>query len=371
MSIPAHILAIETSCDETAAAVVTGRGDILSSVVASQVKDHAVFGGVVPEIASRRHIELIEPVVSAALRQACLSLGDLGGIAVTQGPGLIGALLVGISYAKALAYGLDIPICGINHLEGHLCAARIGAELTYPHMGMVVSGGHTSLYVVRSETDITQIGQTIDDAAGEAFDKVAKLLNLGYPGGVVIERVSRDVDHSALDLPRPMMNDDTFDFSFSGLKTAVLTLVQRSGIFEGPDLRFSGLPEAKKRRPGKEHLIPVIAAAFQAAVVDVLVTKALRAVREYGMGMLVVSGGVASNTALREALKGKTSEEGIRLVIPDREYCTDNAAMIGIASIRHFMDGRHAALDMNAVSRWSSIMGKHRVNSSRGQPEKT
>ncbi len=359
MSIPAHILAIETSCDETAAAVVTGNADVLSNVVASQVKDHAAFGGVVPEIASRRHIELIVPVVSEALHQAGISLKDLGGVAVTQGPGLIGALLVGISYAKALAYGLRIPVCGINHLEGHLAAARIDAALSYPHMGMVVSGGHTSLYEVRGETAITQIGQTIDDAAGEAFDKVAKLLNLGYPGGVIIEKISRGVDHSAMDLPRPMMNDDSFDFSFSGLKTAVLNLVQRSGIFEGLGLKFAGLPEAKRPRPGREHLVPVIAAAFQAAVVEVLVTKAVRAVKEYGMDLLVVSGGVASNTALREALKEKTAEEHIRLVIPDRKYCTDNAAMVGIASISHFRDGHFATLDMNAVSRWSSITGRH------------
>lgn len=359
MGIPSYILAIETSCDETAAAVVTGSGDVLSNVVASQVKDHAAFGGVVPEIASRRHIELIGPVVNESLREAGVSLKDLGGIAVTQGPGLIGALLVGISYAKALAYGLSVPICGINHLEGHLAAARIGNDLSYPHMGMVVSGGHTSLYVVRSETSIAQIGQTIDDAAGEAFDKVAKLLNLGYPGGVIIERISHGVDHSSVVLPRPMMNDDSYDFSFSGLKTAVLTLVQRSGIFEGLDLKFSGLPEARKPMPGREHLVPVIAAAFQSAVVEVLVTKAVRAVKEYGMDLLVVSGGVASNAALREALKRLSVDERIRLVIPDREYCTDNAAMIAVASIRHFRDGHYANLDMNAVSRWSSITGLH------------
>ena len=355
MKTPAYILAIETSCDETAAAIVTGGGEILSNVVASQIADHAVFGGVVPEIASRRHIELIVPVVDEALHQADISLTHLDGIAVTQGPGLIGALLVGISYAKALAYGLSIPICGINHLEGHLCAAKIGTELTYPHMGMVVSGGHTSLYHVKSESDITQIGQTIDDAAGEAFDKVAKLLNLGYPGGVIIEKISKGVDHSSINLPRPMMNDHSYDFSFSGLKTAVLNLVIKSDIFEGLDLRFSGLPEAKKPKPGKEHLIPEISAAFQAAVVDVLVTKTIRAAKDTGMDLIVVAGGVASNTALRDALKEKAGLEGIRLVIPERKYCTDNAAMIGIAGIRHFRDGHYAGLDMNAVSRWSSI----------------
>jgi len=353
------LLAIETSCDETAAAVVTLEGKVLSNVVASQVPDHAMFGGVVPEIASRRHIELINPVVNESLKEAGISLKDLSCIAVTQGPGLIGALLVGISYAKALAYGLGLPLCGINHLEGHLCAAKIGAELTYPHMGMVVSGGHTSLYDVQSETVITQIGQTIDDAAGEAFDKVAKLLNLGYPGGVVIEKISRGVDHSFIELPRPLMNDNSYDFSFSGLKTAVLNVVIKSGIFEGLDLRFSGLPESKKPRPGKEHLIPAISGAFQAAVVDVLATKTIRAAKDFGMGLIVVSGGVASNTALREALKDRTEKEGIRLVIPERKYCTDNAAMIGMAGIRHFRDSHFAGLDMNAVSRWSSITGHH------------
>jgi N6-L-threonylcarbamoyladenine synthase len=352
-----YILAIETSCDETAAAVVTGEGKVLSDVVASQVADHAVFGGVVPEIASRRHIELIVPVVDEAMKLSGITLKALGGVAVTQGPGLIGALLVGISYGKALAYGLGIPLCGINHLEGHLCAAKIGHVLTYPHMGMVVSGGHTSLYNVQSETNITQIGQTIDDAAGEAFDKVAKLLNLGYPGGVIIEKIAKGVDHSGIDLPRPMMNDNSYDFSFSGLKTAVLNLVIKSEIFDGLDLRFSGLPEPKKPRPGKERLIPVIAAAFQAAVVDVLVSKTIKAAKDHGMKLIVVSGGVASNTALREALQQETAEEGIHLVIPERKYCTDNAVMIGIASLRHFRDGHYAPLDMNAVSRRSSIAG--------------
>jgi len=352
-----NILAIETSCDETASAVVTDKREILSDVVASQVADHAVFGGVVPEIASRRHIELIRPVVNQALHQASITQEELSGVAVTQGPGLIGALLVGISFAKALAYGLEVPVCGINHLDGHLNAARIGNELTYPHIGMVVSGGHTSLYRVENEWAITQIGQSIDDAAGEAFDKVAKLLYLGYPGGVVIEKISRGVDYSSIALPRPMMNDGTYNFSFSGLKTAVLNLVIRSEIFPDLDLKFSGLPEAKKPKPGKGHLIPIIAAAFQAAAVDVLSSKAIKAVKDFGMDLLVVAGGVASNTALRHALREKTEAEKIRLVIPEKKYCTDNAAMIGIASLRYFRERRYSSLDMNAVSRWSSITG--------------
>lgn len=348
-----NILAIETSCDETAAAVTTDAGHILSNVVASQIADHAAFGGVVPEIASRRHIELIDPVVTQAMAEAGLSYKDLGGIAVTQGPGLVGALLVGISFAKALAYGLDIPLCGINHLEGHLSAAKISHEVTYPHIGMVVSGGHTSLYLVVSPAEITQIGQTLDDAAGEAFDKVAKLLGLGYPGGVIIEKISRGIDPHEIDLPRPMMNDDSYDFSFSGLKTAVLNRVMSQEIFAEMDLRFSGLPDEKRPIPGKEHLVNLIAAAFQEAVVDVLVTKAIKAVRDHRMNLLVISGGVASNTALRTRLQSRADEEGIGLIIPERKYCTDNAAMIAIASIRHFKDGLYSPLDMNALSRWT------------------
>lgn len=350
-----NILAIETSCDETAAAVVTDAGEILSNVVASQIADHAAFGGVVPEIASRRHIELISPVVTQALTEAGLEHSRLGGIAVTQGPGLVGALLVGISFGKALAYGLNIPLCGINHLEGHLGAAKIDHEITYPHIGMVVSGGHTSLYLAHSPCEIIQIGQTLDDAAGEAFDKVAKLLGLGYPGGVIIEKISKGIDHHGIDLPRPMINDDSYDFSFSGLKTAVLNRVVRQEIFPELDLRFSGLPEAKTPAPGKEDQVCAIAAAFQEAVVDVLVTKAIKAVKDNKINLLVVAGGVASNTALRSRFQARAKEEGISLIIPERKYCTDNAVMIGLAAIRYFKEGLYSALDMNALSRWPSI----------------
>ncbi len=348
-----NILAIETSCDETAAAVVHDNGKILSNVVASQIKDHAAFGGVVPEIASRRHTELIDPVVKEALDSAGITLKELGAVAVTQGPGLVGALLVGISYAKALAYGLGIPLCGINHLEGHLSAAKIDHEVTYPHIGMVVSGGHTSIYKITSPAEVAQIGQTLDDAAGEAYDKVAKLLYLGYPGGVVIERISKGIDAGEIDFPRPLIHDDTYDFSFSGLKTAVLNRVLKEGIFEHMDLGFSGLPVEKKTVPGKEGLIPKIAAAFQAAVVDVLTQKAFKAAKDSRMDLLVVTGGVASNGFLRESLSSKSRETGIGLIVPERKYCTDNAAMIGIAAIRHVREGKFAPLGLNAVSRWT------------------
>ena len=347
------VLAIETSCDETAAAVLEDSGAVLSNVVASQIKDHAAFGGVVPEIASRRHTELIEPVVKEALGEAGITERDLGAVAVTRGPGLVGALLVGISFAKSLAYGLDIPLVGVNHLEGHLAAAMIDNEVTYPHIGMVVSGGHTSLYRIDSPSKVEPIGQTLDDAAGEAYDKVAKLLFLGYPGGVVIENLSRGVDAHEIDCPRPLMNDGSYDFSFSGLKTAVLNRVLKEGIFEDMALGFSGMPREKKPVPGKENLVPKIAAAFQEAVVEVLVTKAFRAAVENSMDLLVVTGGVASNGRLREKLGEKSAETGVRLIIPDRKYCTDNAAMIGRAGLRSLREGRFAGLDLNAVSRWT------------------
>ncbi|MEA2101334.1 MAG: tRNA (adenosine(37)-N6)-threonylcarbamoyltransferase complex transferase subunit TsaD [Thermodesulfobacteriota bacterium] len=350
-----NILAIETSCDETAAAVIGPDRGVLSSIVASQIPDHAAFGGVVPEIASRRHVELIGRVVDEAVKKAHMALKDLDGIAVTSGPGLVGALLVGVSYAKALAYGLGIPLCGINHLEGHLCAASINSALTWPHISMVISGGHTSIYREDTPSEITQIGQTLDDAAGEAFDKVAKLLDLGYPGGVIIDRISRGVRHEEIHLPRPKKNDDTYDFSFSGLKTAVLNLVVKEGVFKDLDLSFSGMPGDK--HPVKAYMIPKIAAAFQAAVVDVIVTKAMKAVKTYNMGLLVITGGVASNSALRNAFEEATQAAGVRLVVPEKEYCTDNAAMIAMAAARYFEQGLFSGMDMNVRSRWP-IEGK-------------
>jgi len=346
-----YILAIETSCDETAAAVVDEEREVLSNVVVSQITDHAPFGGVVPEIASRRHVELINITVKQALEEARVSLNDLAGVAVTQGPGLMGALLVGISFAKGLAYGLDIPIVGVNHLEGHLAAAWIEHEPRYPHIGLVVSGGHTSVYRIDKSGSIIQLGYTLDDAAGEAFDKVAKLLGLGYPGGIAIERISHGVDASGIKLPRPMISDGTYNFSFSGLKTAVLSLVMRLEIFPEKDLRFSGMPRNMQPIKGREKYIPLIASAFQEAVVDVIEAKAIKALEDYGMGLLVVTGGVASNIRLRERLSEAMSRLGIDLIIPDKKLCTDNAAMIGVAGIKYLMEGKRSGFDIDAFSR--------------------
>ncbi len=349
-----YILAIETSCDETAAAVVGDNRRVLSNVVVSQISDHAPFGGVVPEIASRRHIELIRPTIDLAIEDASISLGELDGIAVTQGPGLVGALLVGISFAKGLSYGLGIPVCGINHLEGHLNAAWIENEPRYPYIGMVISGGHTSMYRVIGPDRVEEIGHTLDDAAGEAFDKVSKLLGLGYPGGIEIERISGKVadDSNEITLPRPMISDGTYNFSFSGLKTAVLRLVMELDIFPEKGLGFSGLPRRMSPKKGKGHYIPMIARAFQEAVFDVLETKALKALKDFDMERLVVTGGVASNFRLRNRLAAISKSHGIDLVIPDKKFCTDNAAMIGIASIRYFIEGHVSDLSMNALSRW-------------------
>ena len=339
-----NILAIETSCDETAAAVVTDAGAILSNIVASQIKDHAAFGGVVPEIASRRHAELIEPVVREALHGRDLSTGDLGAVAVTCGPGLVGALLVGISYAKALAYGLDIPLCGVNHLEGHLSAAQIGHEVSYPHIGMVVSGGHTSLYRVTSPSSITPIGQTLDDAAGEAFDKVAKLLYLGYPGGVVIERISQGVDSHAIEFPRPLMNERTYDFSFSGLKTAVLNRVLKEGIFEDMDLTFSGLPV--RRPPGLARKTWCRRSPHPSSRLWwTFWWRSPSGPRHHHMDLLVVTGGVASNTLLRESLKRRSG---------NRNQAHHPGEEILYRQCRHDRNRRHPAHQRSRFASWIS-----------------
>ena len=325
------VLGIETSCDETAAAVLDGGRKILSSVVASQDAVHAPYGGVVPELASRRHLEVILPVIRQALARAHLGLGDLDGIAVTQGPGLVGSLLIGCSVAKALAYALHLPLVGVNHLEGHIYAAHLQEpDLTVPFLALVVSGGHTALYQAGADRRYERLGQTRDDAAGEAFDKVAKLLGLGYPGGPAIERVAGAGDPKAIAFPSAQMSDGAQDFSFSGIKTAVSLYVAR-------------------RRPLAAAEVADVAACFQATAVKMLVRRTVRAALDRGVRRLALTGGVAANTALRVALQAECDERGWQLAVPARSLCTDNAAMIAAAGHDRLVAGERAALTMNAV----------------------
>jgi tRNA threonylcarbamoyl adenosine modification protein TsaD len=311
------ILAIESSCDETAAAVLRDGRDLLSSVVASQVDFHARFGGVVPEIASRKHTEAIVGVVEEALQRAGVTLRDLTALAVTTGPGLVGALVVGVSYAKGLALATGLPLVGVNHLEGHLFANVLeGEKVAPPFVALVVSGGHTSLVHVPVWGEYHTLGSTLDDAAGEAFDKVAKALGLGYPGGPVISRLAADGDPAAIPFPRAMLHSGTYDFSLSGLKTAVVTYLDA------------------ERKAGREVDVADVAASFQAAVIDVQVAKAVRAVEDCGVTTFVVGGGVAANAALRDALRAAMGERGVHVSVPPLELCGDNAAMIAAAA--HF-----------------------------------
>jgi N6-L-threonylcarbamoyladenine synthase len=325
------VLAIETSCDETAAAIVDGGRKILSSVVASQDDVHAPYGGVVPELASRRHLEVLMPVVRRALETASMGLDEVDGLAVTYGPGLVGSLLIGCSAAKAIAYARRRPLVGVNHLEGHIYAAFLeGDPPAFPFLALVVSGGHTALYLAREPRRYERIGQTRDDAAGEAFDKVAKLLGLGFPGGPAIERVAKAGDPRAIGFSTANMRDGAPDFSFSGIKTAVSLHVRRAGALD----------------PGG---VADIAASFQATVVKMLVRKTVKTALRTGVRRLVLTGGVAANTALREALEGECREHGWALHVPSRGLCTDNAAMIAAAGHDRLEAGERAPLSLNAV----------------------
>jgi tRNA N6-adenosine threonylcarbamoyltransferase len=325
------VLGIETSCDETAAAVLADGRRVLSSVVASQDDVHAPYGGVVPELASRRHIEVIVPVVEKALTDAGVALGDLDGIAVTYGPGLVGSLLVGCSMAKALAWVHRLPLVGVNHLEGHVYASFLTEEAPeYPFLALVVSGGHTALYHASAPLTYHLIGQTRDDAAGEAFDKVAKLLGLGFPGGPIIQRTAERGDPRAIEFPLAQMTDGASDFSFSGIKTSVSLYVRR-------------------HRPLGEAQVADVAASFQAAVVKMLVRKTVRAAIRIGVKRVVLTGGVAANGPLRTALHAEAEQHGIRLHIPPPRLCTDNAAMITAAGTVRLAAGERAPLTLNAT----------------------
>jgi len=328
-----RVLGIETSCDETAAAVVRDGRFVESDVVASQVLVHAAYGGVVPEVASRQHLATVVPVVRAALAEANRTFAEVDAIAVTAGPGLVGALLVGVETAKALAFALKKPLVGVHHHRGHLAAACLADPSLpepppYPHLALLVSGGHTALIRVQTPLVLRLLGATRDDAAGEAFDKIGKMLGLGYPGGAVIDRLSAQGHAQAFDLPRALKGREDLDFSFSGLKTAVATLLQRE-----PQL----LPER----------LADLAASTQAAIVDVLVRKSRRALQREGLRHLVVCGGVAANRGLRAAFATAAAEDGFQLYIPPPARCTDNAAMIAAAGTQALVAGASAALDLS------------------------
>ena len=347
-------LGIETSCDETAAAVVLDGSKILSDIVVSQIDVHKEFGGVVPELASRKHVEAISIVIEQALDTAGLKPEDIEGIGVTRGPGLIGSLIVGIAAAKGMALALNLPLCGVHHVHGHLFAAFLErSDIDFPFVGLVVSGGHTSIFHVKGPYEIDLVGKTRDDAAGEAFDKVAKLLGLGYPGGPVIETEARGVDPGSVRFPRALMNNEELDFSFSGLKTAVLRRVEESfGVSRRSDMPGSFHPIMEEGTGEVRSEVRSIAAAFQDAVIDALVIKGFRAAQKYRSEKLIVCGGVAANGALRARMAAEGMREGIEPVFPSMRLCTDNAAMIAARAETLLTAGLIDDLGFSAKSRW-------------------
>ncbi len=326
------ILAIESSCDETAAAVVKNGREVLSNVISSQIALHTLYGGVVPEIASRKHIEKINQVIQEALDQAGVTLDDLTAIAVTYGPGLVGALLVGVAEAKAISYAKKLPLIGVHHIEGHISANYIeNRDLEPPFLCLVVSGGHTHLVKVADYGTYEILGRTRDDAAGEAFDKVARAIGLGYPGGPKIEKVSKEGNPEAMTFPRAKISDNVYDFSFSGVKSAVLNYINSCKMKDIPVVQAD------------------VAASFQKAVTDVLIEHAMRAVEETGMKKLAIAGGVASNSALREGMREACLKKGVEFYHPSPILCTDNAAMIGAAAYYEYLAGTRHGWDLNAV----------------------
>ena len=327
-----YILAIESSCDETAASVVKNGREVLSNVISSQIELHKLYGGVVPEIASRKHIEKINQVIEEALAEAGMELSDMTAIAVTYGPGLVGALLVGVSAAKAISFASGIPLIGVHHIEGHISANFIeNKELEPPFICLVVSGGHTHLVVVKDYGEYEIIGRTRDDAAGEAFDKVARAIGLGYPGGPKIDKLSKEGNPEAIRFPRAKVEESIYDFSFSGLKSAVLNYLNSCEM------------------KGEEVNRADVAASFQKAVIDVLVEHALDAVEQYGFDKFAIAGGVASNSSLRSAFETECEKRGLAFYHPSPIFCTDNAAMIGVAGYYEYLKGTRSGLDLNAV----------------------
>ncbi|EJO5347663.1 tRNA (adenosine(37)-N6)-threonylcarbamoyltransferase complex transferase subunit TsaD [Clostridium botulinum] len=327
-----NILSIESSCDETSAAVVVNGREVLSNIIASQISTHEKFGGVVPEVASRKHIEVISTVVKEALDEAEFTLEDIDAIGVTYGPGLVGALLVGLQYAKGLALATGKPLIGVNHIEGHISANFIEyKDLKPPFMCLVVSGGHTFIVYMKDYGDFEVLGETRDDAAGEAFDKVARAIGLGYPGGPKIDKISKEGNEEAIKFPRANFHDDTLDFSFSGIKSSVLNYLN------------------KKEMKGEPINKANVAASFQKSVVDVLVDNTIKACRNKKVDKIAVAGGVAANSCLRETLVRECKKKGIEVLIPPFILCTDNAAMIGSAAYFEYMRGRRTSLDINAV----------------------
>lgn len=327
------ILSIESSCDETAAAVVENGRDVLSSVVASQVEEHKLYGGVVPEIASRRHAEAINPVVTQALSEAGVTLSDIDAIAVTYAPGLIGALLVGVNFAKGLSLATGLPLVPVHHLRSHIASNYIAhKELKPPFLCLVVSGGHSHIVMVEDYTKMKVIGRTRDDAAGEAFDKAARTMGMPYPGGIMLDKVAENGNKDAFTLPRPKVNDAPYDFSFSGLKTAVINLIHNA------------------KQKGNELPVADLSASFRWAVVDCLVTNFLKAAEDLGVNTLVTAGGVSANSLLRSRLTEECNKKGYKLYMPPKELCGDNAAMVGAQGYYEYLDNNLADMSLNATA---------------------